>query len=203
MKAAFWGAVLLLGLLLVASAVLVVFRREIFSHRRQPRVPSHTKMGNFSFWAAVAGAGYCDHVPRKIMARDGTIADVAVATMLCVCVALPHRCGLGGGFFATYYNHSSRTAIAFNAREMAPAAATGDMYSRNSTLSVFGFRASAIPGTLKGYASLTQVLGSRVPWKDLFDDAIRLARDGIPVFEDLERQLMLLEPHIVSNRVLW
>lgn len=72
------------------------------------------------------------------MARDGSIADVAVATMLCVCVAYPHRCGLGGGFFATYYNRKNRTALAFNAREMAPSAATSDMYYRNSTPSVFG-----------------------------------------------------------------
>ncbi|CAN7937637.1 unnamed protein product, partial [Ixodes hexagonus] len=202
LKAAFWGASLLLGMLLVVSAVVVVFRHEIFAHRRQPRVPSYTALGNYSMWAAVTGNKQCNHVPRKIMSRDGTIADVVVATMLCVCVVQPHRCGIGGGFFAVYYNHSGRTALAFNAREMAPEAATSDMFFQNSTSSLYGFRACAVPGELMGYARMLQVIGSNVPWGDLFEDAIHFARDGVTVYEDLERELMDVEERVVSDAAL-
>lgn len=81
---------------------------------------------------------FCFSVNRKVLELNGTIGDVVVSTMLCVCVVQPHRCGIGGGFFATYYNRSNRSAIAFNAREVAPAKSTTDMYQHNSTYSNIG-----------------------------------------------------------------
>lgn len=41
---------------------------------------------------------------RRIFGAYGTVGDVAVATALCVSVALPNRCGLGGGLFAISYD---------------------------------------------------------------------------------------------------
>lgn len=41
---------------------------------------------------------------RRMFDLNGTVGDAAVATILCICVVMPHRCGLGGGFMATYYN---------------------------------------------------------------------------------------------------
>ncbi|KAH9367811.1 hypothetical protein HPB48_021278 [Haemaphysalis longicornis] len=70
----------------------------------------------------------------------GTIADVTVASMLCACVRAFHQCGLGGGFFAVYYNRSNQSAVTFNAREWAPMGATTNMYRANSSSSFLGER---------------------------------------------------------------
>lgn len=51
----------------------------------------------------------CFH-SRKVQARGGTIADVAVATLLCMGVVLPHSMGMGGGFLATVYTRYSALA---------------------------------------------------------------------------------------------
>ena len=46
--------------------------------------------------------------------------------------------GLGGGFLLTYYNKKEDKAYSLNAREVAPAAATTEMFRGNSTLSILG-----------------------------------------------------------------
>ncbi|KAH8036351.1 hypothetical protein HPB51_025692 [Rhipicephalus microplus] len=66
---------------------------------------------------------------------NGTIADVAVASMLCQCVMMPYKCGLGGGFFSVYYNRADQKSLAFSAHEWAPLAARSTMFLANSSLS--------------------------------------------------------------------
>ncbi|KAL1476166.1 hypothetical protein MTO96_036710 [Rhipicephalus appendiculatus] len=73
---------------------------------------------------------------------NGTIADVTVASMLCQCVMMPYKCGLGGGSFSVYYNRASQKAIAFSSREWAPLAARSTMFLANSSLSSHGAHAS-------------------------------------------------------------
>lgn len=60
--------------------------------------------GAFKNWATALDEPQCAHVSREIYARGGTVADAAVATMLCLGVVLPESLGIGGGFLALYYN---------------------------------------------------------------------------------------------------
>ncbi|KAH6941578.1 hypothetical protein HPB50_020471 [Hyalomma asiaticum] len=160
-------------------------------------------MGVYHSWAAITGAEYCTGTPRRILERNGTIADVAVASMLCQCVMMPYKCGIGGGFFAIYYNRATQKAVGFSAREWAPTAARSTMFLANSTLSSRGFLAAAVPGELMGYRSMLDHIGTRVPWPDLFKDAEALARDGFPVYADLERVLKENEKAIINDEALW
>ncbi|EEC18510.1 gamma-glutamyltranspeptidase precursor, putative, partial [Ixodes scapularis] len=73
----------------------------------------------------------------------GTIADVAVATLLCMGVVLPHSMGMGGGFLATVYTRKTRKAQTLIAREKAPAAASKDMFVSNPKLAQTGQPATA------------------------------------------------------------
>lgn len=59
---------------------------------------------------------------------NGSAADAAIATLFCEGIAVPQSCGLGGGFFLTIYKKSTGKVETLNAREMAPQAATTDMF---------------------------------------------------------------------------
>jgi gamma-glutamyltranspeptidase / glutathione hydrolase / leukotriene-C4 hydrolase len=53
-------------------------------------------------------------------------------------VVHPHSAGIGGGFLMTIYDSKTGKAECLNAREMAPAAATENMFSGNASLSIKG-----------------------------------------------------------------
>ncbi|XP_077484500.1 glutathione hydrolase 1 proenzyme-like [Amblyomma americanum] len=204
----FWRRMILVWLLLASLAVALAVGLWFFSYvenskvKRQPRSISPSPMGVFTSWVAISGAEHCTNTPRRILEMNGTIADVTVATMLCQCVTMPQKCGLGGGSFAVYYNRANQSAVAFNAREWAPQAAWTNMYIANRTLSSSGFLACGVPGELMGYRRMLDHIGTNVPWAELFKDAERLARDGFPVSPELEKMLKKNEPQIISDDVL-
>lgn len=68
----------------------------------------------------------------------GNAVDAAVAVLFCIGLAHPQSAGIGGGFVMTVYDTASGQARCLNAREVAPAAATVDMYGANGTLSKTG-----------------------------------------------------------------
>ncbi|XP_065280221.2 scoloptoxin SSD14-like isoform X1 [Dermacentor albipictus] len=96
-------------------------------------------------------------------------------------VVLPQFMGIGGGFIATHYSRRERRVMSLISREVAPKAATTDMFVEKATLSLMGGLSIAVPGEIRGYAELHERLGGRLPWKALFEDAIRLANEGFPV----------------------
>ncbi|KAH6931900.1 hypothetical protein HPB50_001442 [Hyalomma asiaticum] len=118
---------------------------------------------------------------RKIRRKGGNMADAAVATLLCMGVVLPHFMGIGGGFIATHYSRREKRAMSLISREVAPMAATTDMFVENTTLSRIGGLSIAVPGELRGLAELHERLRGRLPWKALFHDAIRFANEGFAV----------------------
>ncbi|KAG0432828.1 hypothetical protein HPB47_020478, partial [Ixodes persulcatus] len=98
------GLVLVLLVMVVFCALSpLLFSRHTLPEKRPVLVASASILGNFSSWAVATDASLCAPVARKVQARGGTIADVAVATLLCMGVVLPHSMGMGGGFLATVY----------------------------------------------------------------------------------------------------
>ncbi|XP_060064170.1 glutathione hydrolase 1 proenzyme-like [Ylistrum balloti] len=135
--------------------------------------------GSYRYGAVASDAGICSTIGTNIMARQGGSAvDAAIAALLCQCVQNLHSCGIGGGHFMTVYNRENNTAYTINAREMAPRAASENMYVKQS--SVEGGIAVGIPGEIKGLHTAWK-LGGKLPWKTLFQPTIRLLRDGMPV----------------------
>ncbi|XP_033749139.1 glutathione hydrolase 1 proenzyme-like [Pecten maximus] len=141
---------------------------------------SPSEEGFYRYGAVASDAGICSTVGTDIMARQGGSAvDGTIAALLCQCVQNMHSCGIGGGFFMTIYNRENNTAHTIIAREMAPRAASEDMYVGNHS-SVEGGMAVGIPGEIKGLYTAWK-LGGKLPWKTLFQPTIRLLRDGMPV----------------------
>src|SRR5271168_3887899 len=105
----------------------------------------------------------------------GNAVDAAVATAAALAVVEPMMSGLGGDGFYHVYQQSTRRAVVFNGTGPAPAAATPERYAggipRIGPLSV------SIPGTVAGLGLMHRRFG-RLPWRELFTEAIGFARDG-------------------------
>src|SRR6202030_1342149 len=80
--------------------------------------------------------------------------------------------------------------------ERAPEKASHDMYlgrdGKATEDSVVGYRASGVPGTVRGFELAHQKYG-RKRWAELIEPAVRLASDGFPVSWDLAHSLR--SPH--------
>ncbi|KAL1467056.1 hypothetical protein MTO96_005918 [Rhipicephalus appendiculatus] len=63
------------------------------------------------------------------------------------------------------------------------------MFVGNETSAEKGGLSVGVPGELQGYRTLLRDLNGTLPWRDHFDDAIRLARYGFPVGPDLAKAL--------------
>ncbi|KAJ6638687.1 Scoloptoxin SSD14 [Pseudolycoriella hygida] len=126
--------------------------------------------------SVVSNGEECAAIGGKILQElNGSAADAAIATLFCEGVAVPQSCGLGGGFFLTIYTKSTGKVETLNAREVAPKAATEDMFVGETT--VTGIRSVAVPGELKGMYELWKRYG-KLPWKTLVQPAIDLCRNG-------------------------
>lgn len=65
---------------------------------------------------------------------SGNAADAAIATVICEGIADAQSAGLGGGFVLTIYKKSTGKAETLIAREVAPKAATADMFVNATTV---------------------------------------------------------------------
>ena len=70
----------------------------------------------------------------KILEQNGSAVDAAITAMLCNGVVHAESSGIGGGGFMLIRS-TNGSLHAINFREMAPLAATEDMFHSNSTIS--------------------------------------------------------------------
>jgi gamma-glutamyltranspeptidase / glutathione hydrolase len=120
-----------------------------------------------------------------VLKRGGNAVDAAIAVGLALAVVYPEAGNLGGGGFMLI-RRSDGKFFAIDYREMAPAAATRDMYVNASGdlikgegSSTVGYRASGVPGTLAGFDLAFRKYGSgKVKWNDLVGPARRIAQNG-------------------------
>ncbi|HEY1904866.1 MAG TPA: gamma-glutamyltransferase [Myxococcaceae bacterium] len=119
----------------------------------------------------------------QMLERGGNAVDAAVAMAFAAGVAGPFHNGLGGGGFALVARPGKDT-LALDFREVAPAAATRDMYLRDGKpvpgLSTDGPLSVAVPNAVNGYLALLEKAGS-LPRSVVLGPAIRLAREGLVV----------------------
>jgi gamma-glutamyltranspeptidase/glutathione hydrolase len=130
------------------------------------------------------------------MKRGGNAVDAAIAVAFALAVTHPAAGNLGGGgFMMIRFKDGKSTAIDY--REMAPAAATHNIYlDKNGNLiegeggSLVGYRAAGIPGTVRGMELALKKYGSgRFTWAQLIEPARRLAGNGFAVTYSLARSL--------------
>ncbi|HTP24320.1 MAG TPA: gamma-glutamyltransferase, partial [Anaeromyxobacteraceae bacterium] len=133
--------------------------------------------------AVAAAHPLASEVGAKVLREGGNAVDAAVAAALALSVVEPHASGLGGGGFALVFASRERKVYALDFREVAPAAATADMFSRPGVpkrASLDGGLSVAVPGAVKGYAELIRRFGTR-PFRDLVEPAARIAESGFRI----------------------
>ena len=127
----------------------------------------------------------------ETLASGGNGVDAAVAVAFALAVTHPAAGNLGGGGFLLARLADGRSAF-FDFRERAPGKAHRDMYlgpdGHLTDGSVIGWRASGIPGTVRGLELAHKKYG-RKPWAKLVGPAIRLAKEGFPVSWHLAESL--------------
>lgn len=127
---------------------------------------------------------------EEILAAGGNAFDAAVAISATLAVAEPFASGLGGGAFWLLHEARNGRQVLVDAREVAPNAATRDMYldergEPRANLTIDGPLAAAIPGEAAGLVHLAKRYG-RLPLDRLLAPAIRAAEQGVPVTRGME-----------------
>ncbi|EAW19497.1 gamma-glutamyltransferase [Aspergillus fischeri NRRL 181] len=103
------------------------------------------------------------------------------------CTKCMYHSGIGGGgFMLVRAPNGSFEFIDF--RETAPAAAFEEMFNNSTHASTIGGLASGVPGELRGLEHLHKKYGL-LPWSVLVQPAIRTAREGFPVGQDLVKYM--------------
>jgi gamma-glutamyltranspeptidase / glutathione hydrolase len=125
----------------------------------------------------------------EILRKGGNAFDAAVAVSAVLSVVEPISSGLGGGGFFLLHDVRSGKDVFIDARETAPAAATQQMYldekgDFNRDRATNGPWSAGIPGLPAGLVHVSQKYG-KLPLKTALAPAIRIARDGFPVYARL------------------
>ncbi len=129
-----------------------------------------------------------------VLRRGGSATDAAIAVQAMLSLVEPQSSGLGGGAFMTHYDGRNRQVTVYDGRETAPAAATPDMFLKaDGTPLPFGEavlsgRATGVPGAV-GMLAMAHRERGRLPWRELFGDAERVAHEGFAVSPRLSRMI--------------
>ncbi len=137
--------------------------------------------------AAIASAHALATDAGMAVLRDGGNAfDAAIAVSSVLSVVEPISSGLGGGGFFLLHDAASGKDVFVDARETAPEAATPEEFltpdgELNRDRAQNGPWSAGIPGLPAAFVHLQQKYG-KLPLKRTLAPAIRIAREGFPVY---------------------
>ena len=126
-------------------------------------------------------------IGADVLKAGGNAVDAAVATAFALAVVHPTAGNIGGGGFLVF-RPASGDPVAYDFREMAPAAASPTMFLVDGKYDAARHHDShvavGVPGTVAGLHLAWREHGT-LPWTRLVQPAIDLARDGFPLSESL------------------
>ena len=123
---------------------------------------------------------------RGVLRQGGSAIDAMVAVQLVLGLVEPQSSGLGGGGFLLYWDAKQRRLTTLDARETAPMHATPRLFqdAAGEPLefydAVLGGRSVGVPGIPRLLEEAHRKWGN-LPWRDLFDPAMRHAQAGFAV----------------------
>ena len=134
---------------------------------------------------------YSADAAMQVLQEGGNAIDAAITAQFVLAVTLPEAGNVGGGGFMTIKFEDSTDFLDY--REMAPENAHRDMYldeqgNVKPYESLFGAKASGIPGTVAGMWAAHKKYGT-LDWERLLAPAVDLAEQGFVVHEKLANNI--------------
>jgi gamma-glutamyltranspeptidase/glutathione hydrolase len=131
----------------------------------------------------------------KVLNAGGSAVDAAVAVQAVLGLVEPQSSGLGGGAFMMVYDADTGEVTSYDGRETAPASASAELFYEDGRPlafmdAVLSGRSTGAPGAVV-MLGMAQAEHGTLPWRDLFGDAERLARDGFEVSPRLAGMIAL------------
>jgi len=156
-----------------------------YSSIHNPEVARHGMVASQDALASAVGV--------EIMKAGGNAIDAAVATGFALAVTLPRAGNLAGSGFMMIYDAKSAKSYALDFKDVAPLAAKADMFIKpDGTVDreAIGFtrKGAGVPGTVSGLVMAHERFG-KLPIRQVIAPAVRLARAGFIVSEDLAQSL--------------
>ncbi len=140
-------------------------------------------------WAIATPHALATEAGGVAFERGGNALDAAIAAAITLAVVYPHMCGVGGDLFALIQQPEG-DAVAVNAGGRAPARADPGAAAAagGGAMPARGPHSVTVPGAVSGWEALHR-LGARLPWPDLFTQAVALAHGGVAVSRSLAAAL--------------
>jgi len=127
---------------------------------------------------------------REMLRRGGSAIDAAIAMQAVLTLVEPQSSGIGGGALIVLWD--GKSVRTYDGRETAPAGATEKLFLQANgqpmefTQAQIGGRSVGTPGVLRAL-ELAHRKHGRLPWAQLFEPAIKLARQGFAISPRLHR----------------
>jgi len=137
---------------------------------------------------------YATKAGLEMLRKGGSAVDAAIAAQMVLTLVEPESSGIGGGAFLLVWDPSKKHVTSFDGRETAPASATPGMFldatgkPRAHMDAIPGGLSVGVPGDI-AVLELAHKKYGRLPWRALFEPAIRLAETGFPVSRKLAAEL--------------
>jgi len=145
-------------------------------------------------YMVAAANPYASEAGMRILEKGGNAIDAAIAVQMVLNLVEPESSGIGGGAFALYWDNQEKVLSSFDGREKAPMAATGKLFQQDNKNmnwweALAGGRAVGVPGVVALMETVHQKHG-KLPWAELFDDAIKLSETGFEVSPKLAASIV-------------
>ena len=131
-----------------------------------------------------------------MLTRGGNAVDAALATAIALTVVEPCSNGIGSDLFAILWD--GHELVGLNASGRAPAAWSPARFAGRKTVPPRGWQSVTIPGAVSGWVALSERFG-KLPFADLFEPAIRYARDGYLVSPVVAEKWRLAVPMLPQD----
>lgn len=181
------AALLLLIALAPAGLAAAADGAQVAGREAAPQVQAVKPPG-----AAIASAhALATEAGMQVLSDGGNAFDAAIAVSAVLSVVEPISSGIGGGGFFLLHEAKSGRDVFVDARETAPAAATPERYldadgEFDRDRATNGAWSAGFPGLPAAFVHIQEKYG-RLPLSRTLAPAIRIAREGFPVYGRMAR----------------
>ena len=137
---------------------------------------------------------YATEAGLRILEKGGNAIDAAITVQMVLNLVEPESSGIGGGAFSLYWDNKNKKLSSYDGREKAPMLADGKLFQENGVNmdwwdALAGGRAVGVPGLVAMFEKVHKQHG-KLPWAELFDDAIKLSEAGFEISPKLGASIL-------------